>query len=608
MWGVIKRRGIKKNWKLARRFSGICFLLAAGCLLMLCAAPMWAQCNGCTGNCADKGTVSESATTTAWKPAVKTGCGGTNLLLLETSLHQFKRAVSNLVAVSAVGLGEDQIMAGMSSVRSVLQELVPALRKYYISFGYTEFPEHLMTLSTILKLVDDVEEASVHINHMTGSLPGRDQHRKGDLLLIEFLRQVRVRALGNVLDRLDMLRADNSLAGLYTSLYPDMVASLSGFKLVDAILFHEGCLYIVDSEDRTIHMFNVKPATTGAPFSVMPYSAGVIDIFKEGEGELQGICFDKKGNLLVGDEGLQTVHILTPKDGQYVLSGTLDHPAGLFDRPRGLIIGVDDEILVSDGKARKIHVFDHDYRYLRTLAVFQDEFTQIEAMLPLGDNMFLVTNEYNHKIGRFTTDGDPLGQFGRVHFMGQPEGMVSLPEPVDGHRAFMVVDELFGELEIFSLENFGHLRTIRLGTGEGRFNLKSPDGITLGRIDGKDYLFISDQKNKRAVIFDLKHLLRYGEFCFFPDPELLEIMNATFDFIVERKFRPQNVMAAARLRARLIHDMDLYLANHPFSGNLFAWAFADMELCAGIDIEDQEFSTQIMTELVQDFQGYRGKR
>ena len=275
----------------------------------------------------------------------------------------------------------------------------------------------------------------------------------------------------------------------------------------------------------------------------------------------------------------------------------------MFHRPRGIAIGESGTIYISDGKKKRIHLFDDSYQYKqKTIDVFPDMYTQIECLLPLTGGEFLITNEYGHTIGRFTDDGTALGEFGRLYFSGQPEGIVRLPVPVNGRPAFMVVDELLSELEIFSLETREHLKTIRLGTGDGPFNLKSPDGLAHGVIDGTSYLFISDQGNGRVAIFNLMKLLKLADLSFTLDDELLGILNDVFDFIAARKFKLGPLKEVSALRAALVNRMGRYVEANPYSRAVFDREIKHVGLSTGIDVEDQPFVTEQMESLLKSLE------
>ncbi|MDP7421498.1 MAG: hypothetical protein QGH40_06450, partial [bacterium] len=514
-------------------------------------------------------------------------------VLLETGLAQLTQALRHLVSVAVTGPGDEQTLAAVETVTRRLSECLASCRGDKVTEKVPDLESAHLALIEILRAAHDVEEASRYIEYMQKIVTRAAPPRKGDLLLVEFLTRLRDRTFTELMARVDRLRSEDTLATIYKKRNPGMLTSVSGFELLDAITFYRGRLYAADAEKRIIEIYTFEPPKAGGKQPFVPVHAGRIDAMADGKGETQGILFDDTGHLLVVDEGGKTVKVLREEQEKFVTVDAFDFPEGLFHRPRGIAIGESGTIYISDGKKKRIHLFDDSYQYKqKTIDVFPDMYTQIECLLPLTGGEFLITNEYGHTIGRFTDDGTALGEFGRLYFSGQPEGIVRLPVPVNGRPAFMVVDELLSELEIFSLETREHLKTIRLGTGDGPFNLKSPDGLAHGVIDGTSYLFISDQGNGRVAIFNLMKLLKLADLSFTLDDELLGILNDVFDFIAARKFKLGPLKEVSALRAALVNRMGRYVEANPYSRAVFDREIKHVGLSTGIDVEDQPFVTE----------------
>lgn len=556
-----------------------CSLLAGG------TAASAQGCGGCKGtSCGVKAAAEKAASP----------------VLANSALFQLARAMNNLASTANAGPDDMAALEAVNTVNLCLSEYLLAVRHSGQDTTTPALEDPLLALTRLQRMARDVGEADRHIRYMEERMKDAALSRKGDLLLTEFLTRLRGRAYRDLMLQLDKLRADDLLAIVYQNLNDGMAAVMGGFDLIDAVTFHQGVLHVADAEQRIIHLYRFESTQGDTSFPLDPVKIGTIEALSGGEGETQGIIYDAKGNLLVVDEGSRQVYIFAKENGSFVPVGTLHHPVDLLHVPRGIAVTRAGDILVSDAKKRRIHVFDRDYRHQRTFEVFPDAHTQIECMIPLEKDTFIITNEFGHTLGRYTLQGESLGEFGRLYFTGQPEGIVCLPGTVNGQQAFMVVDELMGELEIFSLKNQRHLKTIRLGTGEGLYNLKSPDGIALGNIGGAWYLFISDQKNGRVVIYNLEKLITLGDFCTIPDAELLGICNDLYDFMAARKFGLGSVTQVALKRAKLAWRMAEYIEANPFSRALFDKEIEKMRLGVGIDIVDEPLIAREIDRLMAD--------
>ncbi|MGV8124436.1 MAG: CHAD domain-containing protein [Candidatus Xenobiia bacterium LiM19] len=267
-------------------------------------------------------------------------------------------------------------------------------------------------------------------------------------------------------------------------------------ELPDAIALYRDELYLADALERVIYVFDAVNLTMKEE----------IRCLKEGRGELQGIALDRDGSLYVVDEGRRNVTILR-RQGGYERWSTF--PAeGIMKSPRGIAL-TDDRIYVTDSKIRKVNVFGRDLTLLKEIPVFQSSLTQIECILPVDHNRFIVASEYRHLVACIDESGMELYRAGEWIFPGQPEQIVFSPD--SQMKRFLVLNEMIGAVDEFSTDDGRFIRELYLGTGSGRGHLKNPDGMCLFNEQGRSKLFIADQLNKRIVKIDFLMLEELSE-------------------------------------------------------------------------------------------------
>jgi sugar lactone lactonase YvrE len=173
--------------------------------------------------------------------------------------------------------------------------------------------------------------------------------------------------------------------------------------------------------------------------------------------------------------------------------------AEYFDRPAGIVWdGEQNRFYVADAGANEIKIFTADGRQIRTFGPVDEDLQNFNTptQLWMHDGDLYVTDAFNFKVKKLTTEGEVLGSIGTL---GNATGSFARPKGVAVDRSghVYVVDALFGNVQIFDQE--GQLLLFFGTTGEldpGSFCL--PNGIF---IDHQDRIYVADTYHGRIQIF-----------------------------------------------------------------------------------------------------------
>jgi predicted membrane-bound mannosyltransferase/DNA-binding beta-propeller fold protein YncE len=189
-----------------------------------------------------------------------------------------------------------------------------------------------------------------------------------------------------------------------------------------------------------------------------------------------------------------------------VIIGATGAEPGSFNMPRNLTFAPDGSLYVADTNNHRIQHLAPDGSVLHVWGTFSGGETAQPAQgafyepwgIAVGpDGSVYVTDTWNHRIQRFTADGEFIQTWG---FLGQAETPYAFWGPrgvvVDGEGRVMVADTGNKRIAIFdaSGEFLGQFGTS--GMGLGQFN--EPVGLALAP-DGS--LYVSDTWNQRVQMF-----------------------------------------------------------------------------------------------------------
>jgi len=210
-----------------------------------------------------------------------------------------------------------------------------------------------------------------------------------------------------------------------------------------------------------------------------------------------GIAVDnERGRVYVSDAAYNRIFILNLNGS---LLSTLA-PEGGFQRPAGLALGSNGQLLVADAGAGKVFLFDpdgsvakhissktrDDGRFLRPLSV---------AFGP--NDEVLVLDAFSFHVEVQSSQGELLGTIGQLGdaagYLARPRGLA-----VDSEGHVFISDAAFDNIQVFDMA--GNLLTFWGGAGgdAGKFNL--PAGVF---IDKQGRFFVADSYNHRVQVYQL---------------------------------------------------------------------------------------------------------
>ena len=173
-----------------------------------------------------------------------------------------------------------------------------------------------------------------------------------------------------------------------------------------------------------------------------------------------------------------------------------------FKYPQGIAVGPDGSIYIVDAGFCRIQKFTPDGQFIArwgNQGTGDGEFGYYDPLGPSsiavdGNGYVYVTDKYNNRIQRFTSDGVFLNKWGEV---GYADGQFIAPSgiAVDQNGFVYVTD--WGNCRIQKFTSDGRFVTKwgDYGTGNGQFN--EPSAIT---VDADDYVYIADSTDDTTRI------------------------------------------------------------------------------------------------------------
>ena len=182
-----------------------------------------------------------------------------------------------------------------------------------------------------------------------------------------------------------------------------------------------------------------------------------------------------------------------------------------FLNPVGLDVSSDGRIFVLNRTQIRVCVCNMDEEFLDS---FSDGPGSEDGQLYLPTGMafnskdrLYVTDEFNHRVSIFDTEGKFLGKWGE---QGDGDGQLNGPSGIDfdSEDNAYVVDQHNHRVQKYSPDGDYLLQWGEFGAGDGQLNL--PWGLG---VDGQDNVYVADWRNDRIQKFspDGRFLASYGE-------------------------------------------------------------------------------------------------
>lgn len=219
-----------------------------------------------------------------------------------------------------------------------------------------------------------------------------------------------------------------------------------------------------------------------------------------------GVAVDSKGQVYVADQRVGAVFIFDPQthNTQIIRNGYEAH----FGWINGVAIDDDDRLLVSDGKMRRVLVFNKQHQLVDQVS---DGLVDPVGMAIDANNRFLyVVDTQQDQVLVYDADNYKLlrriGTGGKNHYLTS-QGDFAAPQDVavDKDGNVYVTDTLNDRVEIFDAD--GNFISTFGKAGDGPGSFARPKGIA---VDGDGHIWVADEMQDRLQVFNQQgQLLTY---------------------------------------------------------------------------------------------------
>ena len=224
------------------------------------------------------------------------------------------------------------------------------------------------------------------------------------------------------------------------------------------------------------------------------YASGVLGLIEPGLDEVEWAWSDAYGDNL------------SELQPEIILGGTGSTP-GFFSGPRGIALDSKGWIYIADSNNHRVQVLDPSGELQGSWGFYADStageaaaggFNQPWDLTIASDGSVIVVDTWNHRIQRFTAQGELLHIFDASSLTLDPSGFYG-PRgiAVDQQDRLFMVDTGNKRVLIFNLEGvlLGQFGSGGLGLG----NLDEPVGVAL---DSIGRVWIADTWNQRVQVFE----------------------------------------------------------------------------------------------------------
>ena len=224
-----------------------------------------------------------------------------------------------------------------------------------------------------------------------------------------------------------------------------------------------------------------------------------------------GVAISSTGKIIVTESHRNLVLIFNPEWENFQSVRSQGSSLGQFNRPRGVAVDDEDNILVVDCFNNRIQKFTSDGKFLAAADNLGLNFPTGVAIHPHSKQLF-VANSNNNSIKILKPDLKFSSSFGS-RGSGDGELMSPLDVAFDSTGKVYVADYLNHRIQVFTAEG-EYLRQIG-SKGSGKGELYSPVSIS---IDRQDVLYVAEEGNNRISLFkcDGQFLTSFGSYGSFP--------------------------------------------------------------------------------------------
>jgi len=289
-------------------------------------------------------------------------------------------------------------------------------------------------------------------------------------------------------------------------------------------------MYVRKDIASEIWNYGASPAPAAAA-KVDPYAAKLINLqpaFVIGTGENSTAQFNKPrdlsvapdGTIYVADSGNHRIQHLSSTGQVLQTWGTFgdiskgEAPGGTFNEPWAVVAGLDGSVFVTDTWNHRIQKFTADGQFIKMWGYFgqaekPDAFWGPRGLAVDSKGNIYVTDTGNKRVVVFTSNGDFVTQFGTA---GMEPGQFDEPVgiAVDKDGLVYVADTWNSRIQIFAPDatgtNFSMLRAWEVNAWKGQ----SLDNKPFIALDANNRILVADPEGYRVLKFDAEGKLITG--------------------------------------------------------------------------------------------------